>query len=109
MPVYPGQATVSFIECFGNESSPSGDASWEDWDLTGDNVPGGAIVLIGLRSLASSNNLGVREKGSALERKTFHDGVQSSTILVKADMNSIVQRFATSAASCKFRVLGYFK
>jgi len=95
------------------------DASWEDWDLSGE-VPEGALyVLIYMinGSTTTVRNGGVRENGSAFDNynpvPSWGVIVGTSTewgvsCIVPCDANRIVETKASSKTELKFNCGGYF-
>jgi hypothetical protein len=101
--------------------SPLADQTWEDTDLSGFGVPAEAVVQVAManRCETEENHMGLREKGSSLQR-TINlqeaEGVGAAarsdiaTIHVNAEENSIIEWYHEDVSdNHEYRLLGYWE
>jgi len=97
--------------------SPVVDQIWEDADLSAFGVPADAVAQIAManRYVDGENHMGLREKGSSLQRDIdLHEaeggGCDVSTIHVSADENSTIEWYHEDVSdNHEYRLLGYWE
>ncbi len=107
-------AGVTFTELNGNDTSAqlAFASTWEDYDLSAIIGAGAVAVLIAIRVMASSENVGVRKNGTALNRinNVVSDAASpywGFSIIAECDVNRIIEIYSTEVAT-RFSVLGYW-
>ncbi len=99
-----------YHEAMGADHAAGASGSWKEWDLlSAPDVPGDAIMAEVAATVATAADIvGVRKKGSALERKASVaiDGSAIFTVEL-SDPAKIIEVFATTDANVTFNVVGY--
>ena len=96
-----------YHEAWGATHAAGTNATWKDWDLVNE-VPGNAVLAeIVAIVVTAAGNVGVRQKGSSLDRKALAaiDGLPIFT--VKLGDSKVIQVYAAVTANVNFRVVGY--
>jgi hypothetical protein len=107
----------TYTELTDTLGSPVVDQTWEDADLSGFGVPGQAVAQIAVanRCETEENHMGLREKGSSLQRDIdLHEaedgGCDVATIHVAADENSTIEWYHEDVSdNHEYRLLGYWE
>lgn len=101
-----------YVDTFNSFVPLSGGA----WELATLSVPGEGLseIVITNDSTSSAQTLGVRQVGSALERKliirrAISSGDQSTTLIVKTDTNNNVEVFTGATGNVTFYEMGHWK
>ncbi len=106
---------MSWTELYHGLALPLANFTWTDRDLfTLYGVPKGAVVLMALinNEVASDNQMGVRQKGSALNRRFSPQeaeggGQQVFTLFSQTDANGVIQIYTGDINNTNFALLGY--
>jgi len=96
---------------------PSADHTWEDKDLSGFAVPAGAVVQVSMANQydAEENHMGLREKGSSLQRdmdlqEAEGGGGDIAGLHTNTDENSTIQWYHEDISEGhEYRLLGYWE
>lgn len=98
-----------YTEAWSASWTATGAAAWENKDLTALGVPANAVVEIHMYYAAiGSAVIGVREVGSALERKDGIAQYTRVTMTVQANASSIIEQYGVVTSDLSFRLLGYW-
>ena len=103
-----GGSSPVYTELFSASHNPTGIGAFEDWDISA-LIPTGCQWVDILARSVSAQSLGVRTKGSAVNRADGNNAANASfTWRVKPDASRIIQIYAGStAADAFFYVVGY--
>jgi len=119
-----GRVPLTYTHLVGSNHSPSDGFTWEDWDLTTYGVPGNCVAEIlayhprNDAGAALEGKPGVREKGSALNRRAilfpYQSTAQTVVFRVNVDEDGVIEVYDNYLVSppiphCVFRVIGYFE
>lgn len=109
-------APLAFNELSVDIGSPTGDATWEDIDLTSDGVADAAVAEFVLANdfALSANNIGVRENGSSLGRlldthEAEDGGSDLGRMHVQADTTATIEFYHEVVSDAHtFQLVGYW-
>lgn len=97
-----------YHEAMGADHAAGTSGSWKEWTLYPDDVPGDAIMAEVAASVATAPDIvGVRKKGSALERKASVAVDGAAIFTVELGIDKTIEVFATTNANVTFNVVDY--
>jgi len=111
---------IRFTELMATVFTPaSGAYTWTDWDLTALGVPGNCVVEVLIyytgTGAALENSVGIRENGSALNRRAtlspYDTSQQMVTMRCNVDADGVIERLTSYLAAvpyASFKVIGYY-
>lgn len=111
---YWNVAPLAYTQLFADIGNPTMDGAWEDIDLTASGVPNGAIAEMNLGNKQSTQNLmGVRENGSALDRRLdlmdAETGGNWGRMHVDSDASAIIEfNHQDVSDTYDFQLVGYW-
>ncbi|MBA7668202.1 hypothetical protein ES703_76311 [subsurface metagenome] len=111
MPIYnPGAAVkLAYTEIIGSNTPALGADSWANWDLSSQVPEGATAVEVIIQRVNTPGQLGVRARGSALDRLISEQATHRNTFTVAVDNTRTIERYsATVAADSLFQCIGYW-